>query len=135
LLIIPLPVAEEAVVVEALAEEAVVVVALAEEAVVVVVSVEAEEEVLAAFVIQAGVPVRFKAVNPAAVQVDLEEAAKVPLGVQVVGVLEAGNLVVVVLAVFATLAEVPVHSRVVKPAAVQVSLEEVVKAEISETEE
>jgi hypothetical protein len=127
-------VAEEAVVVEALAEEAVVVVALAEEAVVVV-SVEAEEEVLAAFVIQAGVPVRFKAVNPAAVQVDLEEAAKVPLGVQVVGVLEAGNLVVVVLAVFATLAEVPVHSRVVKPAAVQVSLEEVVKAEISETEE
>jgi hypothetical protein len=50
----------------------------------------------------------------------LEEAAKASLVVQVVGVLEAGNLAVVVLAVSAILVEVPVHSRVVNPAVVQV---------------
>ena len=80
---------------------------------------EAVEEALAegaVFAIPVEVPVHFKAVSPAVVQVDLEEAAIVPLGVQVVGVLETGNLVVVVLAVFAI-------------------LEEVVKAEISEEEE
>jgi hypothetical protein len=74
--------------------------ALAGEAVVVVLAVSA---------IPVEVPVRFKAVNPAVVQVDLEGAAKVPLGVQVVGVLEAGNLAEEVLAVFAILAEVPVQ--------------------------
>jgi len=124
-----LPAAEEEVAEEAEAA------ALAEE--------EAEEEalaegvvvvVLAVFAIPVEVPVRFKAVNPAVVQVDLEEAAKALLVVQVVGVLEAGNLVVVVLAVFGILEEVPVHSRAVKPVVVKVSLEEVVKAEISEVE-
>jgi hypothetical protein len=52
-----------------------------------------------------------------------------------VGVLEAGNLVVVVPVAFAILVEVPVRSRVVKPAVVQVDLEEVARAEISEEEE
>ena len=93
---------------------------------------EAEVEVLAVSVIPVEVPVRFKAVNPAVVQVDLEEAVKAPPVVQVVGVLEAGNLEVVVLVVFAILAEVPVHSKVVKPVVVQVGLEEVVKAWIPE---
>jgi hypothetical protein len=118
-----LPAAEEEVaeaVAVALAEEEAVEEALAEEAV---------------FAIPVEVPVRFKAVNPAVVQVDLEEEAIVPLDVQVVGVLETGNLVVVVLAVFAILEEVPVHSGAVKPVVVKVSLEEVVKAEISEEEE
>ena len=93
----------------------------------------AEEEAVCAIPVE--VPVRFKAVNPAVVQVDLEEAAIVPLGVQVVGVLETGNLVVVVLAVFAILEEVPVHHKAVNPVVVQVDLKEVVKAEISEEEE
>lgn len=92
----------------ALAEEAVGAAALAEEAAAAVSAIQVEA------------PVRSRAVNPAVVQVDLEEAAKASLGVQVVGVLEAGNLAVVVLAVFAILAEVPVHSRVVNPAAVRV---------------
>jgi hypothetical protein len=95
---------------------------------------EALAEEVAVCAIPVEVPVRFKAVNPAVVQVDLEGAAKTPLGVQV-GVLETGNLAVVVLAVFAILEEVPVHSRAVKPVVVKVSLEEVVKAEISEEEE
>ena len=80
----------------------------------------AEEAVVAVSAILVDAPVRFKAVNPAVVQVDLEEAAKVPLDVQVVSVLEVDYLAVVVLAVFAILAEVPVHSRVVNPAAVRV---------------
>jgi predicted transcriptional regulator len=114
-LIILLPAAEEAAEEaeeEALAEE----VALVEEAV----AALAEEAAAAVSAIQVEVPVRFKAVNPAVVQVDLKEAVKVPLGVQVVGVLEAGNLAVVVLAVFAILAEVPVRSKVVNPVVVQV---------------
>ncbi len=110
--------------------EAVVEAALAEE--------EAAEEALAegaVFAIPVEVPVRFKAVNPAVVQVDLEGAAKASPVVQVVGVLEAGNLEVAVLAVFGILVEVPVHHKAVKPVVVKVSLEEVVKAEISEEEE
>jgi hypothetical protein len=103
-----LPAAEEEAAEVALAEEAVGAAALAEEAVAAVSAIPAEA------------PVRSRAVNPAVVQVDLEGAAKASLGVQVVGVLEAGNLAVVVLAVFAILAEVPVHSRVVNPAAVRV---------------
>jgi len=95
----------------------------------------AEEAVVAVSAILVEAPVHSRVVNPAVVQVDLEEAAKALLGVQVVGVLEAGNLAEEVLAVFAILAEVPVHSRAVNPAVVQVGLEEVVKAEISEVEE
>ena len=79
-----------------------------------------EEVEVAVSAILVEVPVHSKAVNPAVVQVDLEEAAKASLGVQVVGVLEAGNLAEVVLAVSAILAEVPVHSRAVNPAVVQV---------------
>jgi hypothetical protein len=101
---------------EALAEEEAEEVALAEEAV----GALAEEAVVAVSAIPVEVPVRSRAVNPVVVLVDLEEAAKASLGVQVVGVLEAGNLAVVVLAVSAILVEVPVHSRVVNPAVVQV---------------
>ncbi len=117
-----MPAAEEAEEEAALAEEAVVV-ALVEAAVLVVSAIPVE------------VPVRFKAVNPAVVQVDLEEAAKVSPGVQVVGVLEVDYLAEEVLVVFAILAEVHVHSRVVNPAVVQVGLKGAVKAEISEEEE
>ena len=108
--------------------------ALAEEEAEVVLA-EAVVEVLAVSAIPVEVPVRFKAVNPAVVQVDLEEAVKAPPVVQVVGVLEAGNLAGVVLAVFAILAEVPVHSKVVKPVVVQVDLKGAVKAWIPEAGE
>ncbi len=107
---------------EALAEE----VALAEEEAAAVALVEAVVVAVSAILVE--VPVRFKAVNPAVVQVDLEGVAKVPLGVQVVGVLEVDYLAEEVLAVFAILAEVSVHSRVVNPAVVQVDLEGVAKA-------
>ena len=124
LLIILLPEAGEEEAAEEEAAEVEVAAVLAEEAVVVAVSA-----------IPVEAPVHPKAVNPAVVQVDLEGAAKVPLGVQVVGVLEAGNLAEVVLAVSVILAEAPVHSRVVNPAVVQVGLKGAVKAEISEEEE
>ena len=88
----------------------------------------AEEGVVAVSAILVEAHVHSRVVNPAVVQVDLEEAAKALLGVQVVGVLEAGNLAEEVLAVFAILAEVPVHSRAVNPAVVQVDLKGVVKA-------
>ncbi len=115
---------------EALAEEeAEEVVALAEEAE----EALAEEAVVSAIPVE--VPVRFKAVNPAVVQVGSKGVVKASPVVQVVGVLEAGNLAEVVLAVFAILAEVHVHSRVVNPAVVQVGLKGAVKAEISEEEE
>jgi hypothetical protein len=104
--------AEEEAEEEALAEE----VALAEEAV----AALAEEAVAAVSAIQVEAPVHFKAFNPVVVQVVSKGVVKASLGVQVVGVLEAGNLAVVVLAVFAILAEVPLHSRVVNPAAVRV---------------
>ena len=79
----------EAALAEAVAEE----VALAEAVVVSVIPVE--------------VPVRFKAVNPAVVQVVLEGVVKVSRIVKAVGVLEAGNLEEVVPAVFVILAEAP----------------------------
>ncbi len=109
MLIILLPAAEEEAEEAALAEEE-------EEAE----AALAEEAVVAVSAIPVEVPVRFKAVNPVVVQVVSKGVVKASLGVQVVGVLEAGNLAVVVLAVSAILVEVPVHSRVVNPAVVQV---------------
>jgi hypothetical protein len=130
-----LPAAEEE---AAAAEEEAAEQALAEE-------VAAEEVVVAVSAILVEAPVHSKAVNPAVGLVVPKGEAKVPLGVQVVGVLVAGNLAVVVLvagnlavvvlAVFAILAEVHVYFKVVNPAVVQLGLEEVVKAEISEEEE
>ncbi len=110
-------------------------VALAEEAEEEAAVLAEEAVVVAVSAIPVEVPVRFKAVNPAVVQVVPKGEAEVFQGVQVVGVLEAGNLAEVVLAVSVILAEVHVHSRVVNPVVVQVGLEEVVKAEISEEEE
>jgi hypothetical protein len=94
-----------------------------------------EEAVVAVSAILVEAPVHSRVVNPAVVQVDLEGVAKASLDVQVVGVLEADYLAEEVLVVFAILVEVRVHSRVVNPEVVQVGLEEVVKAEISEVEE
>jgi hypothetical protein len=110
-----LPAAEEEVVAEVLAEEEAEE-ALAEEAEVAL----AEAVVLAVSAILVEVPVHSKVVNPAVVQVDSKGVVKAPPVVQVVGVLEAGNLAVVVPVVFAILAEAPVHSRVVKLVVVQV---------------
>ncbi len=106
-------------------------VALVEEAVVAL----AEEEVLAVSAIPVEAPVHSKVVNPAVVQVDLKEVAKVQLGVQVVVILEVGNLAEEVLAVSAILAEAPLHSKVVKPIVVQVDLKGAVKAWIPEAGE
>jgi hypothetical protein len=121
-----LPAVEEEVEVEA---------ALAEEVVVVLAEAEVEVEVLAVSVIPVEVPVHSKAVNPAVVQVDLEEAVKAPPGVQAVGVLEASNSAVVVPVVFAILVEAPALPANVKPTVVQVDLKGAVKARMPEAGE
>ncbi len=98
----------------------------------VVVAVLAEEVAVSA--IPAEVPLHPGAVNPAVVQADLKEVAKVPLGAQAVAILVVDNLAVEALAVSTMPAEVPLHPKAVNPAVVQVGLEEVIKAEISEEE-
>ena len=125
LLIILLPVAEVVAVAgaEAVEDSAEAVADLAEVVVVLVVSV-----------IPVEVPVRLKAVNPAVVQVVLDGVVKVSRIVKAVGVLEAGNLAEVVLAVSVILAEAPVCPKGANQEVVQAGLEKVVKAEISEVE-
>jgi hypothetical protein len=125
LLIILLPVAE--VVAGAVAEEEALAEAVAEEA--------ALAEAVVVSVIPVEVPVRFKAVNPAVVQVVLEGVVKVSRIVKAVGVLEAGNLAEVVLAVSVILAEAPVCPKDANQEVVLVGLKGVVKAEIPEAEE